>query len=161
MEMQTEKNVAQANITYSLVLKTELGKQLSGLTLRLVNALTGLAQQNTFAKIIAKLDQDLEAEKKAVEGPIHNVTTFPVTYKKHVVVIDTTTVVLLQLLSDLDKVAQRWYDLYFTGKMSPEEFEQKKQEWRGRFRHASLKVNAIKRRNGNNGANGREGKGAS
>ncbi len=67
MDTQTENNVAQANITYSLVLKTELGKQLSGLTLRLVNALTGLAQENTFAKIIAKLDQDLEAEKKAVE----------------------------------------------------------------------------------------------
>jgi hypothetical protein len=64
----------------------------------------------------------------------------------------------LKLLTDLDKVAQQWHDLYFLGSISGEEFKQKKQEWRDRFRRASLKVNAFIRRNGKNRANGKDGK---
>ncbi len=159
METKTDKILLRPHIHYNLVLKTDLAKQLSGVTLRLANSLNSFAYEGVYSEIITGLQQDLEAEKKAVEGQaIKAVTTFPIALKKQLRVCYPGTMPFLKLLTDLDKVVQQWHDLYFLGNMSGEEFKQKKQEWRGRFRQASLKVNAIVRRNGNNGANGKDGK---
>ena len=121
--------------------------------------MNSFAYEGVYSEIITGLQQDLEAEKKAVEGQaIKAVTTFPISLKKQLRVCYPSTMLFLKLLTDLDKVVQQWHDLYFLGSMSCEEFDQKKQEWRRRFRQASLKANAFSRRNGKNGANGKKDK---
>ena len=159
METKTDKILLRPHIHYNLILKTDLAKQLSGVTLRLANSLKSLVYEDVYFEIITGLQQDLEAEKKAVEGQaIKAVTTFPIVLKKQLRVCYPSTMPFLKLLTDLDKVVQQWHDLYFLGSMSGEEFKQKKQEWQGRFRQASLKVNAFLRWNGKNRANGKDGK---
>lgn len=151
METKADKIILRPHIHYNLVLKTDLAKQLSGVTLRLANSLNSFAYESVYSEIITGLQQDLEAEKKAMEcQAIKAVTTFPIALKKQLRVCYPSTMPFLKLLTDLDKLVQQWHDLYFLGSMSCEEFDQKKQEWRRRFRQASLKVNAFLRWNGKN-----------
>jgi hypothetical protein len=159
VETKTDKILLRPHIHYNLILKIDLAKQLSGVTLRLANSLKSLVYEDVYFEIITGLQQDLEAEKKAVEGQaIKAVTIFPIALKKQLRVCYPNTMPFLKLLTDLDKVVQQWHDLYFLGNMSREEFKQKKQEWRTHFWQASLKVNAFVRRNGKNRANGKDGK---
>jgi len=156
--VETKKPLLRPHATYKVVLKTPLAKQLFNVALGMANALTklGLAVQDRLPpdqgkqaaavafEILAGLQSALEAEKAAAAGQASTrVTEFPVILRRDLKVCHVNAVKTLNLLTDLDKVASCWFDQWFLGRLSQDDFDRLAADWQKRFRRASQQINNL------------------
>lgn len=157
MERQPPR-LMRPHAVYTIVIITPLARQLYNLTVGMANALSklGLAVQHSLPpeqgrqaaalafEILAALQRALDQERAALEERnVVRVTAFPVALKRELKICHANALRAMDLLVALDKTARTWYDLWFQGLVTPEEFEAKTAEWRRRFRRASQQINNL------------------
>ena len=150
----------RTHVKYVLAIKTPLARQLYGVALGMANSLSHLVfsarqrlppdrckQVTALAfEIVYGLQSRLNNEKAALQAQqIKPVTIFPVQLNKELLFCYHGSIAIMQMLVDLDKLAQHWHGLCSLGKLSRDEFNQKHQEWRAQFRRASVQLNTLKR----------------
>lgn len=153
-----QPRLRRPHVTYKVVLKTPLARQLYGMTLGMANALAklGLTAQHSLPpdqgkrasalafEILAALRDSLATEQAALTGQhIPRVTDFPTVLRRELQICHAHAIQVMDLLATLDKLARTWYDLWFQGHLSQEEFDRKGEDWKRRFRRASRQINNL------------------
>jgi len=156
----SDQSLFRPHVKYVLALKTPLARQLYRVVLGMANSLSHLVftarqrlppdrckQVTALAfEIIYGLQSRLQDEKSALQAQrIDAVTNFPVQLNKELLFCYHGSIAIMQMLVDLDNLAQHWHGLCSLGKLSREEFDHKHQEWRTQFRRASVQLNTLKR----------------